>query len=291
MAILEEYVEVTLNPQMVTRYEALGYDIPRRRAHGKIRVARGTVIRVKVSDLPPNSTARLTKVCDVCGGHVLDQKYQDTLRVRDNGVDKCRSCAKNVEALQRAKSGHSLAAKCPEVAALWHPTLNGILAPSEVTPGSVRRVWWLCDEDGCGHEWEAVVNSVNRGSRCPVCSMPKGERLIRKYLRFLGYDFTHGKEYNGLLGVNGGQLSYDFVVTYPNGKCALLIEFDGIQHSEPCGHFGGARQLKRQREHDRRKDAHARLHGIPLLRIRHTEFDTIEQRINEALASIIRGGN
>ena len=42
-----------------------------------------------------------------------------------------------------------LATLFPDVAALWHPTRNGDLAPDAVGPGSSRKVWWLGE---CGHE-------------------------------------------------------------------------------------------------------------------------------------------
>lgn len=52
----------------------------------------------------------------------------------------------------------------------WHPTRNGDLNPRNVTPGSGKKVWWICAQ---GHEWEATVYSRNRGSGCPSCKRPK----------------------------------------------------------------------------------------------------------------------
>ncbi|MDQ4214079.1 zinc-ribbon domain-containing protein [Microbacterium capsulatum] len=62
---------------------------------------------------------------------------------------------------------HVLATARPEVAADWHPTRNGEMTPFDVTLGSGRKVWWRCFQ---GHEWQAVVNSRARGSRCPMCA-------------------------------------------------------------------------------------------------------------------------
>lgn len=57
----------------------------------------------------------------------------------------------------------------PVVASQWHPTRNGSLTPQQVTPGSRRKVWWLCDK---GHAWRAVVNSRTGKQRCgcPICA-------------------------------------------------------------------------------------------------------------------------
>lgn len=62
----------------------------------------------------------------------------------------------------------SLAAKNPEVAGEWHPTLNGTLTPSDVKAGSNKIVWWRCHKDN-RHEWEAEINMRNKGNQCPHC--------------------------------------------------------------------------------------------------------------------------
>lgn len=53
----------------------------------------------------------------------------------------------------------------------WHPTKNGVLNPDDVTPGSTKKVWWVCD---LGHEWEMrVQDRTLKGSGCSVCSGKK----------------------------------------------------------------------------------------------------------------------
>src|SRR5215471_19310893 len=60
----------------------------------------------------------------------------------------------------------------PELAAEWHPTKNGDLAPGDVTPGSGRKVWWRCRIDQ-SHEWDAFVYSRTHGNGCPYCAGQK----------------------------------------------------------------------------------------------------------------------
>ncbi len=67
------------------------------------------------------------------------------------------------------KPGKSLAEVRPDLSAEWHPTRNGDLTPAMVTPGSDRKVWWLCPQD-TEHEWQAVLGSRSRGVGCPFCS-------------------------------------------------------------------------------------------------------------------------
>lgn len=59
----------------------------------------------------------------------------------------------------------------------WHPTRNGSLSPRDVSPGSSRKVWWLCEN---GHWWLASVRDRTRGKRCTFCreSMKRGEQKM-----------------------------------------------------------------------------------------------------------------
>ena len=68
--------------------------------------------------------------------------------------------------MPKATDQYNLAVINPELAKEWHPTRNGDLNPRNVTPGSGRKIWWICSS---GHEWQAPVYSRNRGSNCPVC--------------------------------------------------------------------------------------------------------------------------
>lgn len=63
----------------------------------------------------------------------------------------------------------------PELVKEWHPTKNGDLTPQDVSYGSTKKVWWMCDK---GHEWEAVVNNRSRGSGCPYCKYNNHKRPI-----------------------------------------------------------------------------------------------------------------
>ena len=76
-----------------------------------------------------------------------------------------------------AHAGHpSLAEGRPQLAAEWHPTLNGNLTSADVTLGSNKLVWWLCPPPtSCPckgpHEWQArVYKRALEGHGCPVCS-------------------------------------------------------------------------------------------------------------------------
>ena len=55
----------------------------------------------------------------------------------------------------------------PSLAREWHPTKNGSLTPSDVTPYSPKKVWWLCKN---GHEWESIISNRSKANGCPYCS-------------------------------------------------------------------------------------------------------------------------
>jgi len=57
----------------------------------------------------------------------------------------------------------------PVLAKEWHPTKNGELTPDKVTPGSTKKVWWLCLKES-SHEWKAIVGNRAKGRGCPYCS-------------------------------------------------------------------------------------------------------------------------
>ncbi|MBP3966245.1 zinc-ribbon domain-containing protein [Paenibacillus lignilyticus] len=52
----------------------------------------------------------------------------------------------------------------------WNFAKNYDLSPSDLTPQSNKKVWWLCSN---GHEWEAIVQRRYLGDKCPYCSGKK----------------------------------------------------------------------------------------------------------------------
>lgn len=82
---------------------------------------------------------------------------------RTSGGSGCPYCAGT-----RPIPGQTdLASRYPTLASQWHPVKNQPLLPTEVLPGSHRKVWWLCPK---GHEWQAQIKSRVGGCNCPVCA-------------------------------------------------------------------------------------------------------------------------
>ncbi|TCK63132.1 zinc-ribbon domain-containing protein [Curtobacterium sp. PhB136] len=105
-------------------------------------------------------------------------EWQQTGNARTSmglGCPKCGAQAAIESGKKRSGSGrrlhvgiNDLASRRPDVAAQWHPTRNGDLAPSDVTSSTGVKAWWL---DEFGHEWESVIASrTGGGVGCPICS-------------------------------------------------------------------------------------------------------------------------
>jgi hypothetical protein len=75
---------------------------------------------------------------------------------------RCRICFPG----PRTSADNNLAVKRPELARQWHPTKNGTLVPTEISPQSSKEVWWIC---GKGHEWVAKPANRRDHSGCPQC--------------------------------------------------------------------------------------------------------------------------
>ena len=51
----------------------------------------------------------------------------------------------------------------------WDYEKNDV-SPSEIMPGSTRKIWWICK---AGHSWDARVGGRKQGRGCPVCANRK----------------------------------------------------------------------------------------------------------------------
>ena len=150
----------------------------------------------------------------------------------------------------------------------WHP--DNDISPFKVAPGSNKKYKFICTE--CGYEWTTQIRVISDGKWCPQCASSKGEKEINSWLRLNNIEFTPQKEFDGLLGLGGGNLSYDFYLPDYN----LLIEYQGEYHDGSVSHQTDD-ELERQQEHDRRKREYVKKNNINLLEIWYWEFDNIEE--------------
>ena len=107
----------------------------------------------------PGTNKKVWWLCEK--GH----EWENSVNVR-NGGNGCPYCTNQIV----LKGYNDLATLNPKLASEWHSTKNGELTPSSVTPGSNKKVWWICEK---GHEWQASVSTRNKGHGCRDCYMLK----------------------------------------------------------------------------------------------------------------------
>lgn len=121
---------------------------------------------LKPSQVAPGSTIKVWWKCPKGPDH----EWQSPLhgRTRPSAAGKCPFCVSH-----RLSVTNTLAARYPEVAAKWHPTLNGSFQPDAVTAHTARSAWWRCNA-GPDHEWRANIKDMTgrtlRSGGCPYCS-------------------------------------------------------------------------------------------------------------------------
>lgn len=148
---------------------------------------------------------------------------------------------------------------------------------------SNQQVHVKCND--CGFDFWIVPNKLQQGQHCPHCKISNGERLIKNYLDKNTIEYTYGKKYDGLIGLGGGLLSYDFYLPQYN----LLIEMQGIQHIQPVDFTYShndklaEEKFRKQQEHDKRKREYAATHNITLLEIWYDEIDRIDSILDNYL--------
>lgn len=145
------------------------------------------------------------------------------------------------------------------------------ISPFNISTGSTKKIKLKCFE--CGFIWEGTPNNIHRQKQwCPNCSRSKGEKEIANLLQKNNIKYISQKEYEGLIGIKGKNLSYDFYLPEHN----LLIEYQGEFH-DGTTKVQALEDFERQQEHDRRKSKYAKDNNIKLLEIWYYDFDNIEE--------------
>lgn len=116
------------------------------------------------SDVAPFSSKKVWWRCESNPEHTWEAPIKNRSRL-GSGCPYCDG--------KRTDRCHSLAVLRPDLALEWHPSLNGELTPSDVLPGSGRKVWWQCIKDP-RHVWMARIESRNSGHKnCCDCGSNK----------------------------------------------------------------------------------------------------------------------
>lgn len=175
------------------------------------------------------------------------------------------------------KGFNDLATHSLELVKEWHPTKNGDFMPDMLTPGSEKKVWWLCPK---GHEWETAPYSRTGKSKsgCPSCSSTssRAENEIIDFLRDKGFDILQGNR-----KALGGMEIDIYIPEYNFG-----IEYNGLYwHTEEYG---------KDSTYHHKKWMTAKVAGIELVQIWEDQFEDnpelvkrlILEKLNKASKSL-----
>jgi very-short-patch-repair endonuclease len=103
-----------------------------------------------------------------------------------------------------------------------------------------------------------------QGQGCPDCTESSGERFVALALDRIGVRYIRQKKFPTCRDVR--PLRFDFFIP----KLNILLEYDGQQHFQTVGHWGGDESFKETVRRDSIKNKWARSNGFRLVRIPYT---------------------
>jgi len=85
--------------------------------------------------------------------------------------------------MAKVTTTYNLTVSNPVLCEEWHPTKNGDNKPEDSTPGSTKKVWWLCPKQ---HDYKAAIGERTRkDSRrvgCSECKKKEKKKIKRIYI-------------------------------------------------------------------------------------------------------------
>lgn len=179
-----------------------------------------------------------------------NHEWKDKISARDTG-NRCKWCFPR-KLKQQVSHTYNLEVINPELSKEWNLLKNNGLKPSEVTPGSGKKVWWTCRY--CEHNWKASIDNRNNKHRnCPRCNAGNQtsfhEQCIYYYLSKIFRDCQN--RHLITIGMNS-TLELDIYIPSLN----VAIEYDGYFYH------------KHRAKQDVRKNIELHKLGIHLIRIR-----------------------
>ena len=148
--------------------------------------------------------------------------------------------------------------------------------------GANSRVVWKCVCD-CGKITSVLSLLLTHGriKSCGCLSISHAERTMIEFLNQNGYVFKQQYKPDGLLGVNNGQLKFDFAIFDDTDAIKCLVELDGEQHYKVIDYFGGVKKYNQITHNDNLKNVWCSQNDIELIRIDVSNCTTDESFFKE----------
>lgn len=185
------------------------------------------------------SGKRFWWLCDQ--GHSYIATVSD--RVGGSGCPYCKG--------KRTLSGtNDLASQNPTLAKEYSP--NNPVGAEAIMLHSHKKVRWICSR--CKHEWEASVDSRNRGNGCPACAA-RTQSSFPEQAVFYYIQAKHPDAINRYTSIELGRMELDIYIP----SLAIGVEYDGKHW-----HTGSISSKREQAKYEICKSM-----GITLIRMRH----------------------
>ena len=112
--------------------------------------------------------------------------------------------------------------------------------------------------------------------RCETCNpISSGEKIIKNILESNNVDFLQQYTFSDCVYIN--KLRFDFAI-FKNNTLQCLIEFDGLQHTEPVW---GEKSFEDVKIRDSIKNEYCKINNIKLIRIPHDDIGKVEKILND----------
>lgn len=93
-----------------------------------------------------------------------DHEWKTTISARTNNKTGCPFCSGNLPS-----KNYNFKVLYPELIKEWDFQKNIGISPENFTPGSGKKVWWIC-EKAEDHSWMASISNRVNNRGCPMCS-------------------------------------------------------------------------------------------------------------------------
>ena len=145
-----------------------------------------------------NSGKKVWWICDK--GH----EWLAGINDRQRG-DGCPYCSGH----KILKGFNDLFTTNPELKTQWDYNKNKNIDPSNLSKGSSKKVWWICDKK---HSYQQIINSKSSGIGCPICD---GKKIKSGYNDLKTKNPSLAKEWNY---EKNGDLTPDMIAPNSNKK-------------------------------------------------------------------------
>lgn len=226
--------------------------------HGKL-----TILDVDIGD------GKFNSIKYKCQCSCENKTILDVPHYRLVGKRSTRSCGCAIGDSQKDRPNTSYFKPLPIGTKINHLTVMGIQEGGEYADNT----YYNCQCD-CKNKTELIVRHsiLLRGRLSCGCEGSQGENAILQILSSHTFNgrFERQKTFDGLVGINGGKLRFDFALYSASDELVCLIEYDGYFHFQKgpsYREYKGVLTYDSTVEHDKRKDIYCKEHNIPLYRI------------------------